>query len=71
MTKKALLTKLERYEAALEEIAEKVQEQRALEAHQLSKGYSFGNIEFGRSDTYRKIAPIALEALGRERIHVW
>ena len=56
---------LRRYEAALEQIARRVEEQIALEEHQRRVGLPTASINFGRLDTYNKIFYVAGEALGR------
>ncbi len=47
------------YQAVFGEIASKIEEQTALEAHQLrAYSFPFREIQFGRADTYEKIARI-------------
>lgn len=59
--------KLLRYELLLREISRKVAEQRALEAHQLRNYHlPFRMIEFGRADTYCKIARLVQAFEGTE-----
>jgi hypothetical protein len=65
MTPQAMREKLERYETALEKIVREVEDQTALEEHKNRAGL-FSDIDLTRSGAYRRIADIAVAALGRD-----
>ena len=65
MSMDLLHERLRRYEAALEEIADRVEDQLALEEHQQCAGLPEPSIAFGRADAYRKIVHVAGAALGK------